>query len=178
MPTLEEVKEQIGNLDGMSKFLGRKEIKELPNILWKDEKIEKIVQGVYEKNLGILVASDKRIIFIDKGLLYGLRVEDFPYNKVTSIQYKTGLLLGEITIFASGNKAVIGNVNKKLARIFSDHVRIKMSEKDQKPTEDSSSKNGRDGDIVTELEKLANLKEKNILTEEEFLDQKKKILSR
>ena len=33
MPTLAEIQTQICNLDGFETFLGRKEIKELPNIL-------------------------------------------------------------------------------------------------------------------------------------------------
>ena len=102
MPTLEEIKTQIQHIDGVSKLLGRKEIKELPNILWEDEIVEKMVQGQYNTGIGILVATNKRLLFVDKGLIYGLHVEDFPYDKITSIQYKTGLLYGEIKIFASG----------------------------------------------------------------------------
>ena len=43
MPTLDEVKEQIGHIDGASKLLSRKEIKELPGILWEDEEIEQLI---------------------------------------------------------------------------------------------------------------------------------------
>lgn len=38
---LDDIREQIDNLDGASKFLGRKEIKELPSILWEDERVER-----------------------------------------------------------------------------------------------------------------------------------------
>lgn len=100
MSTLEEIEMQISYLDGCSKLLGRKEIKELPNILWEDEKIEK---------------------------LWGLRVEDFPYDKVTSIQHETGMLLGKITIFASGNKAVIDQVDKQQARNIYEYVRARIT---------------------------------------------------
>ena len=37
MPTLEEVKNQISSISDVSKLIGRKEIKELPDILWEDE---------------------------------------------------------------------------------------------------------------------------------------------
>lgn len=40
MPSLIEIQSQIRNLDGFETYLGRKEIKELPNILWEDEKVE------------------------------------------------------------------------------------------------------------------------------------------
>ena len=45
MPTLEQIRTQIKSLDGLSKFLGRREIKELPDILWENENVENIIQG-------------------------------------------------------------------------------------------------------------------------------------
>ena len=61
MPSLEEIKNQINSLDGMSQFLGRKEVKELPDILWDDENVEKIIQGTYNNGNGILVCTNKRL---------------------------------------------------------------------------------------------------------------------
>lgn len=173
MPTLEEVKNQIGAIDGVSMLLGRKEIKELPSILWEDEIVEKLVQGSYDNKFGILVATNKRLIFVDKGLIYGVRVEDFSYDKISSIQYETGLLFGKITIFSSGNKAEIKQASKGLARGFSDYVRARISG----IKEHASYNSGNSGiDTISQLEKLAKLKEQGILTEEEFLAQKRKIL--
>lgn len=172
MPTLDEIKSQIQNIDGTSKFFGFKEIKQLPDILWEDELIEKLVQGLYNNGQGILVATNKRLIFVDKGLIYGLRVEDFPYDKITSIQYETGLLFGEIKIFASGNKADIKQINKQQARDFAEYVRARISSTKDHASMPHSTPN----DVIAQLEKLAKLKEQGILSEEEFLAQKKKIL--
>jgi hypothetical protein len=86
MPTLEDIKKQVSSLDGTSMLLGRKEIKELPSILWEDECVEQIIQGTYNNGNGILVATNKRLVFVDKGIIFGLKVEDFPYDKITSIQ--------------------------------------------------------------------------------------------
>ncbi len=127
MPTIEEIQEQIKRLDGTSKLLGFKEIGELPNILWEDEKVEAIIQGRYADRNGILVATNKRLIFVEKGLLWGLRVEDFEYSKVSSIQYNAGLILGKITVFAAGNKAEIDQVPKQQGKTFTDYVRARMT---------------------------------------------------
>lgn len=175
MPTLEEVKDQISRLDSASKFLGHKEIKELPNILWEDEKVEKIVQGLYEKKQGILVATNKRLVFVDKGLIYGLRVEDFPYDKVSSIQYKTGLLFGELTIFSSGNKADIQQIEKKQVRDFCDYVRARIT--DVKEHASSPSEGQKTSlDLADQIKKLADLKNQGLLTEDEFNAKKKQLL--
>ena len=173
MPTLQEVKDQIKRLDGVSQFLGRREVKELPNILWEDELIENIVQGLYNNGNGILVATNKRLVFVDKGMLGGLRVEDFPYDKISSIQYQTGLMFGKITIFTSGNKAEITQVLKKEARDFSEYVRARVSGRKDHA---SAPQQPAQEDPVALLERLAQLKAQGILTEEEFAAKKRQVL--
>lgn len=177
MPTLQEINEQIKNLDGFSRFFGKMEIKELPKILWEDEKIEKLVQGTYDKDMGILVATNKRLIFINKGI-FKLKVEDFPYDKISSIQYEMKLLFGEITIYTSGNRAEIEQIQKDHVRSFCEYVRARITSitehKSSKP--ETIYKSSHD-DIIEKLERLATLKEQGILTEEEFVEQKKRILA-
>ena len=178
MPTLDEIKEQIRNLDTASKILGFREIKVLPDVLWEDEVLERVVQGLYNNNHGILCATNKRLVFVDKGLLYGLKVEDFPYDKITSIQYETGMFFGKVTIFASGNKADIGQIDKKQAKDFGDYVRARItgqskhagiSEKDKADSMTFEEK-------LNALERLAKLKEQGILSEAELEIEKKKIM--
>lgn len=161
---------------GANSFLNRKEVKELPHILWEDETVEKIVQGFYKSGTGILVASNKRLIFIDKGMLYGLAVEDFPYDKITSIQYKTGLVLGNITIFASGNNAVIDNIQKGEVKPFAEYVRARITVISQHASAPPTPTPPQE-DMISKLERLGVLREKGILSEEEFKEQKAKLLN-
>lgn len=181
MPSLDDIKLQIKSLDRVSKYLGKREIKQLPDILWEDEVVENIVQGIYSKGLGILVATNKRLVFVDKGMIYGLTVETFPYKNISSIQYSTGLLYGKLTIFSSGNKSEIDNVGKKEVRLFSEFVRNKLSLLDE-PSEiinkkGESVKSNSLPDRITQLERLAELKDKGIISEEEFTTEKQKILN-
>lgn len=101
--TLDEVKIKLSNVQqatdriqdqlqkiGLTKssaLWGRKEIAELPAIIPEGEYIFGLVQGVYNGGQGILVATDRRLLFVDKGMFYGLKVEDFGLDKVTSIQF-------------------------------------------------------------------------------------------
>jgi hypothetical protein len=172
MPTLEQIKDQIGHLDGASKLLGRKEIKELPAILWEDESVERLVQGTYENGIGVLVATNKRLIFVDKGMVR-LRVEDFPYDKVTSIQYETGWVMGTITIFASGNRADIKNVAKELCKTFADYVRARTTTATAHAAVTAPAP---PADFLEQLERLARLREVGVLTDEEFDAQKQRLL--
>jgi hypothetical protein len=170
---LEKIKAEIKklNLSNGSLILGRKEIYELPEILAPNENLDYIIQGTYNSGQGILVSTNRRLIFIDKGILYGLKVEDFPLDKISSIQYETGMLLGTVKICTSMNVASIENVEKNSARKFSEFVRNKLSQ----PKE---IQNQSQPDALAQLEKLAKLKDSGILTEEEFLEQKKKLLEK
>lgn len=172
---LEEIKSHIQSLglDNVSTFLGRKEIKELPGILSENENIDNIIQGTYNNGEGILISTDRRLIFIDKGLIYGLKVEDFPLDKITTIQYEKGLMLGKVKIHTSNNAATIDNVKKGSAQKFAEFVRNKLSEPKTQTTTQSSTK----PNVLEQLEKLGKLKEQGILTEGEFNEQKKKLLS-
>lgn len=173
MATLNEIKEQIKHLDVGSKLLGMKEIKALPDILWEDEKLEKMVQGYYEKGSGILAATNKRLVFVDRGMIYGIRVEDFPYDKISSIQYETGMLGAKIMIFTSGNKAEIKHVRNAVAKNFGDYVRARISKVQEHA---SNPKQEAGDDVTTQLEKFASLKDKGIISDDEFNAKKKQIL--
>ena len=178
MPTLEEIREQLKNVDGVSHLLGRKEVNELPAILWEDESVEHMLQGIYNNGLGVLFATNKRLVLIDKGLIFGLKVEDFPYDKITSIQYETGLMFGKLTIFASGNRAEITQCDKTQVRAFAEYVRARISGKQESkaPGAVTAPKGGDADDVISKLERLAKLMEQGILTEEEFSVQKARIL--
>ena len=168
----QEIKKQIEGSNILTAFSARKEIKELPNILQEGEKLEALIVGNYNNATGVLVCTDRRLIFIDKGLLYGLKVEEFPIDKISSVSYSTGLLLGKFTI-TSIKDAVIKNVDKLQIRPFAEHVTNKLNSK-KKETPPSPNL---EGDVVSKLERLAVLKEKGILTDDEFAEQKANILN-
>lgn len=165
---------QLENIGYAKSLFGRKEIAELPNLIMADEEIFAIVQGMYNESQGILVGTNKRLLFVDKGLIYGLKVEDFGLDKITSIQYQSGIMFAELTILASGNTAKISQLVKNEAKTFADKARQKLS--DTKLHTSSVQVAQQPLDIADQLEKLAHLKEKGILTQEEFDSQKKKLL--
>ena len=174
-PVLDKLSKQIADLKIEARYLFavKKELAELPGIISQDENIDALVTGIYDNGNGILVATDKRLLFVDKGLFFGLKIEDFGLDKVSSIQYEGGLLLADIKIMASGNLAKITHVDKTKAREFCEKVRSKLSE-----TKISSvSVVQGQVDVIEQLRKLATLKEQGFLTDDEFDSQKKKLLN-
>lgn len=127
--------------------------------------------------MGIIVATDRRLIFFDKGLFGGLKVEDFAYDKISSIQYETGLFTGSIIIFASSNKAKITHVDKDRVRGVAEAVRHRISggQPGQARQPETASALGAN-DRIAALERLAKLKEQGILDDAEFKTEKARIL--
>ncbi len=174
-PVLDKLSKQISelNIEPQFLFMVKKEIDLLPSIVAQDENVYALVVGVYNDGRGILVATDKRLIFVDKGMFFGLKIEDFGLDKISSIQYEAGLLLADIKIMASGNIAKITHVDKSKARDFCEKVRSKLSE----PKVSSVSVVQNQVDVIDQLRKLAILKEQGFLTNEEFDSQKQKLLN-
>ncbi|WP_185288673.1 PH domain-containing protein [Chryseobacterium lactis] len=169
---LDEIKDELEKLDINPTFFARKEIHELPDILSVDEKIVYLVEGRNKINNHhiILVATDRRVIFVDKEFMYGLKVEDFSYSKISSIQYETALLLASIDIHVADDVVEIDGVGKYDAELFCEKVRNFMAH----PEEYVQAKT--ELTVLDQLEQLGRLKENGVLSEDEFNEQKKKLI--
>ena len=178
MTSYEEVKKQILDAGLNLKNLPEKEVKAMKDILWEDEIIEDAIRGLYKSKNGMLVSTNKRLVFVEKGTLWGLKVEDFPYDKISSIQYDLGMIAGEITIFSSGNKAKIDMVIKSECARFAEHVRARITGVSTNQAKIAANKkiSSNNEDLLEKLERLAKLKQDGILTENEFITAKKKLL--
>ena len=165
------VTERIPTVD--RQFLAKREINELPNILWEDEIVERLITGIYDEGLGVLAATNRRLIFIDKGLFGKLKIEDFTYDKISTIESSTGIVSGELTVYASGNRETIKGVYKDTCQDFAAHLRNKLN----RPSEQSTAPSAVAVGVADELVKLAALRDSGVLTQEEFDQQKKRLLS-
>ena len=92
-PDIEQAKNRMA-----TKFGGKRELRKLQEHIWPGETVERMATGAYGGGLGLLVMTDKRLIFLKEGMLSST-LEDFPFDKITSIQWSTGMLMGKIQIF-------------------------------------------------------------------------------
>ena len=117
------IQEALGDLDWWSKSSSRGEIKLLPELLNEAEMPESTITGTYKNGDGILVATNKRAIFVDKGIK-ALRVEEFLYERITSIEYTTAMLFGGVIINTAGDTAKIGRVPNAIVRPLDERLRL------------------------------------------------------
>ena len=101
-----------------SRLGSNREIRKLPEYLWEGELVTHLVSGVYGPGLGLVVLTNRRLLFVKNGWLSKL-TESFPLDKISSVQWSEGVISGKLIVFSSGNKAEISQVprpdGKKIA---------------------------------------------------------------
>lgn len=153
-------------------FGTKKEFLHLPKILADGETPIAVASGMMNGNTWLIVLTNSRVIFLDKGLLYGLRQVDVRLNDIASVSCETGLLLGSITISTTATNYTISNVIKRAVNPFTNMVNDARNPAISTPPDTNKSTNKLD-----QLERLAALKEKGVLSDDEFLSEKAKILA-
>ena len=110
------------------------ERKMLYDLLDAAENIKAIVGGTYRaeqdtvrgsRHRGIAVATDSRVIFLDKGILGSTEVSEMPYRSIEGLTYSTGMFFGGVQITGLGMAGWrIEDVKPKhSAKLFADAVR-------------------------------------------------------
>ncbi|MDR6923581.1 PH domain-containing protein [Chryseobacterium sp. 2987] len=185
---LDDIKDEIAALNPVLTALTDSEVNELANILDEDEKVVAIVEGTYEYNnlKGILLATQKKIMFIDKSIFGEIFKNKFPFTKITFMQHDTNLMSSGLKVFTSGFIAEFTLYSRSAAKKFYESVEPylirpgshseKIVEKPQ-PQQEPVKKEAPEI-IFDQLEKLGKLRETGILTEQEFAEQKKKLLAK
>lgn len=83
--------ETIGGHGGTA-TLNKQEIRKLREILRKDEKLLAFTKGNYEQNNGILLVTNKRLLFISREPSDVPSFEEFPLNQIFLVHHKAGQL--------------------------------------------------------------------------------------
>lgn len=107
-----QVEEAIRELDSGTKWLLRRELERLPEILSGGEQIVELAHGVVEEDPGMVVATDRRLVFLHEGISRR-RMEDFPYERITSIQAEKSVVKSMLTITTGEQEVVIHRIYPK-----------------------------------------------------------------
>ncbi|ERK48506.1 PH domain-containing protein [Leptotrichia sp. oral taxon 879] len=168
MKSLKDIKEMLSKSGSL--ILGtKKEVKELTNIINDDEIITYATSGVYDGHTWLVVSTNKRIIFLDKGMLFGVNQIEIPLSKVNAVKYKKGLFVGEIEIWDGASMFRVKSVLKKTLIPFINAVNNSIEE--MKKTQNSPKLS-----VADEIMKFKRLLDEGVITQEEFDKKKKELL--
>lgn len=122
MPTLNEVQQQIKALGEVDTFGTKKEIRYLPDILADDETVLALTSGLMDGNTWLIVCTERRVIFLDKGMIYGFKQRETPLERINSIEQETEMVFGSIGIWDGAALMKIEGIAKKAVRPFVEAV--------------------------------------------------------
>ena len=112
-PNESEIRDRLTELGVGSKAMARKEVSYLAGVLEDEETIEGAVVGVMDATTWLVVCTDRRVIFLDKGLVYGLRQNEIPLDAISQVSHKTGMVLGSIEVLGAGlSGMLVKNIDK------------------------------------------------------------------
>lgn len=173
--SMETVGAQIKQLGMKKSDFTQGEIKYLPQFMREGEKILFISTCVKENKRTLITVTDIRLLFITKGLFYGVTQVEYPYEQISNISHSMGLFYGDIYIQTSGFGVNLSSVSKKnvskIVDIISDRIHSQHTHKPIPQTTVPAE------DMAQRLEKLASLKERGLLDNQEYADAKAKILT-
>jgi len=135
MVSPKSVEQQLKRLKFNTHAWGRTEVKELPHILIPDEQIQECVNGIYEGGFALLVATDMRLLLIDRKPLNYLTVEDLRFDMINELDYSHRLLGAHISISAGSKNLKFKSYNQPRLRKLITHVQHGMAEGKKKESE-------------------------------------------
>lgn len=166
-----EIAREIGD----DQFFTKKELLHLPSVLSDDEQVLAFTSGLMDGNTWLIALTNQRVIFLDKGMIYGLKQATIPLDKVNAVSGETGIFFGKIIIEDGASSRVITNVWKKTVIAFTNKMREAMNDI-RPPRSAFSPPPPSSDDVISKLERLSVLKSSGVLTQEEFDRQKAIIL--
>ncbi len=164
MRTPEQVQNDVDKL-GAKIINSKNSFKEL----YKHLKDNEVIVSVSDTPSALGVVTKERFLKLTTSLLSPTDVKEVFLKNISYVEVDAGFLVSKVTIRTSG-----GNIELMFSdKASANNLKSKLNEAIFKANEPAAPQ----VDIYSQLEKLAQLKEKGILTEAEFNEQKQRLLS-
>lgn len=161
----------------------KKEIKDLPELLHPNEQLCALLEAQFKdvhnkesSGYGLAIATNQRILCYRKSFLGTVTSEEIPLLKITGVSYRKGLVFGSVIVTSGNNDSIYENCMKPDAEKFAKVVQQLLSNTSTQEVAANTPQQAKVNNL-DQLERLFELKQKGILTEEEFAAEKVKLLS-
>ena len=167
----------VERLGKVSRLYGRKEVRHLHNILRVSETVLELGQGQYGYKQGLVVLTNERLFFFEKSL-GSETVEEFPLAVINSLSIHKKMTGETLKIFSSGNQSEVNSMmhgqGDALVRAYHAAKRALVSPKAPAGAPTSAAPE----DPFAQIERLGELRDKGLVSDEEFEAKKADVLGR
>lgn len=141
MKSLSEIELQLSRLGINNRFWGKPEMRELQHILAADEVITNAANGRHEGGFALLVATDRRLLLVDKKLWF-LSLEDIRYDMISEIDYCARLLDSTVFIRTINKILRFTSFRQKQLRALTSYVQERVMDLRHQPQLDQTNLQG------------------------------------
>src|SRR5581483_12281921 len=125
MVNLSVIEAKLTKIGVKKTWFSKPEINELQHILMDGEDIIKCVQGRYTGGFALMVATEIRLLLIDKRPLY-LTVEDIRYDMIAEVQVSSRLFDATMTIFTVNRQLAFSSTRRQSLRDLCSYVQKRV----------------------------------------------------
>lgn len=170
------VAEAVERLSKPGRRIAAQAIRYLPDLLGGNERVLELGQGKYRRKQGLVVLTNERLFFLDKGVVRET-VEQFTVPSIGSLLVNKKLTGDTLLVSASGNKAEITGMTDGQANAI---VRAfhNLEQTNQAMAAAPGQARSSDADPIAQIERLAALRDKGIISAEEFESKKTELMGR
>lgn len=115
------LKKQLADLKLRGWLFGRAEIKELRRLLNPDEIVKQCAYGYYNGGSGILVATNERVLLIDKQPLY-TNIEEMKYESIRGVECHQKSMQALISIHTSMKRLRFRSFSDARLKLMEDYI--------------------------------------------------------
>jgi hypothetical protein len=190
MLSLATIHQQIAALPHRYVFYTKKEIRYLPEILSEDEQILALTSGFANGKTWLCVCTNHRILFINRGMFFGLHQVQMNLDRVQSIDSSHTIFFGSIRIWDGVTSMAVSLILKSSIAPFVratqqaiDRYKRSMVHDLMNTVQSAHNTAKSAGSLhqptpwLDELSRLSAMKKEGMLSEEEFLTAKRKLLA-
>ena len=128
---ISRIKAELAKAGATKYGLLKTESRYMPSILHQNEHIGGVVYGQYEGGSGMLVATDMRVIFLDRKPLF-MTMDELTYDVVSGVRFSSASLINTVTLHTRISDYTMRYVNTKCARQFVEYIEKMRLEKSSK----------------------------------------------
>lgn len=116
---------------GMTKYgLLKRESAHLPDIIHADEHIHGVVYGLVERDSAMIVATDKRILYLDHKIMFQ-KTDELSYDVVSGVSYNYQGRFAGIVLHTRLGDFKLRFVNRTCAKWFVKYIETRQIETEQ-----------------------------------------------
>ncbi len=123
---------QLKSLNLRFRLFGRSEIRELRRLLESGEKVLHCVYGYYQGGSGLLIATEKRVLLIDKRPFY-LNIEDMTYDTLRHVDVILKSMQSSLNLHDGKKKLTFRSISDARLKNMKNYIAdmIELSTKNQ-----------------------------------------------